>query len=144
LFADSLLQLEHDFLLRLAIWAHMSVLAGALLLLWLTRRSERSPLLFHFAVQTAAWGAFAVALAGLQWHGLALRDLAGATRLDHLLWLAAGLDLGGVAVGVTLAASGWYAGRRLGPVGAGLGIIVQAAAFLVLDGRLLAQLQGLV
>ena len=49
-----------------------------------------------------------------------------------------------VAVGVTLAASGWYAGRRLGPVGAGLGIIVQAAAFLVLDGRLLAQLQGLV
>jgi hypothetical protein len=115
LFADSLFQLEHDFLLRLAIWAHISVLAGALLLLWLTRRSERSP-----------------------------RDLAGATRLDHLLWLAVGLDLGGVAVGVTLAASGWYAGRRLGLVGAGLGIIVQAAAFLVLDGRLLAQLQGLV
>ena len=45
-----------------------------------------------------------------QWHGLALRDLAGATRMDHLLWLTLGLDLGGVAVGATLAASGWRAG----------------------------------
>jgi len=143
-FADSLLQLEHDFVLRLAIWAHISVLSGVLLLLWLTRRPERSPLLFHFAVQTAAWGALAVLMAALEWHGLALRDLAGATRLDHLLWLAVGLDLGGIAVGATLAGSGWYGGRRLGAVGAGLGIVVQAAAFLVLDGRLLAQLQGLV
>ncbi len=76
-----------------------SVLAGALLLLWLARRDERSPLLFHFAVQTAAWGAFAVALAAYQWHGLALRDLAGATDIDHLLWLTLGLDLGGVGRG---------------------------------------------
>jgi hypothetical protein len=144
LFADSLLQLEHDFLLRLAIWAHLSVLAGALLLLWLARRGERSPLLVHFAVQTAAWGAFAAALVVLQWHGLALRDLAAATRLDHLLWLAVGLDLGGVAVGATLASAGWYACRRLDLVGAGLGIVVQAAAFLLLDTRFLAQLQGLV
>jgi hypothetical protein len=144
LFADSLLQLERDFLLRLAIWAQISVLAGALLLLWLARRSERSPLLFHFAVQTAAWGAFAAVLAALRWHGLALRDLAGATRLDHLLWLATGLDLGGIAVGVTVAATGWYACRRVAMVGAGLGIVVQAAAFLVLDARFLAQLQGLV
>lgn len=144
MFADSLLQLEHDFLLRLAIWAHVSALSGALLLLWIARRSERSPLLFHFAVQIAAWGVFGVALAGLQWHGLALRDLAGATRLDHLLWLAVGLDLGGIAVGATLAATGWYGCRRLGPVGAGLGIVVQALAFLMLDARLLAQLQGLV
>jgi hypothetical protein len=144
LFADSLLQLERDFLLRLAIWAHISVLAGALLLLWLARRGARSPLLFHFAVQTAAWGAFAVALAVLQWHGLALRDLAAATRLDHLLWLAVGLDVGGIAVGATLASAGWYACRRLEMVGAGLGIVVQAVAFLVLDARFLAQLQGLV
>jgi hypothetical protein len=143
-FADTLLQFERDFLIRLAVWAHISVLSGALLLLWLVRRRERSPLLFHFAVQTAAWGAFAVALAAFQWHGLVVRDLAGATRMDHLLWLTLGLDLGGVAVGATLVLTGWRLDRRLGPVGAGLGIVVQAAAFFVLDARFLAQLQGLV
>jgi hypothetical protein len=143
-FADTLLQFERDYLIRLAVWAHISVLSGALLLLWLVRRREPSPLLFHFAVQTAVWGAFAVALAGFQWHGLALRDLAGATRLDHLLWLVIGLDAGGVGVGATLAVTGWHAGRRLGIVGAGLGVIVQAAALFVLDARLLSQLQGLV
>jgi hypothetical protein len=47
-------------------------------------------------------------------------------------------------VGATLATTGWYGCRRLGPVGAGLGIVVQATAFLLLDARLLAQLQGLV
>lgn len=144
MFADTLLQFERDYLIRLAVWAHISVLSGALLLLWLVRRRERSPLLFHFAVQTAAWGAFAVALAAFQWHGLALRDLAGATRIDHLLWLAIGLDLGGIGAGAALAIAGWTAGQRLGLVGAGAGIIVQAAAFLVLDARFLAQLQGLV
>jgi hypothetical protein len=143
-FADTLLQFERDYLIRLAVWAHISVLSGALLLLWLVRRRERSPLLFHFAVQTAAWGAAAVALAAFQWHGLALRDLAAATRIDHLLWLAIGLDLGGIGVGATLAITGWQAGQRLGLVGAGVGIIVQAAAFFVLDGRFLAQLQGMV
>jgi hypothetical protein len=143
-FADTLLQFERDYLIRLAVWAHISVLSGALLLLWLMRRRDRPGLLVQFAVQTAVWGAFAVGLVAFQWHGLALRDLAGATRLDHLLWLAIGLDLGGIGVGATLAITGWHAGQRLGLVGAGLGIIVQAAAFFALDARFLAQLQGLV
>lgn len=144
MFSDTLLQLERNHVLRLAIWAHVSVLAGTLLLVWLARRGERSPLLWHFAVQTAVWGAVGVAIAVVRWHGLALRDLAGATRMDHLLWLALGLDLGGMAVGATLALTGWRLDRRVGPIGAGLAIIVQAAAFFVLDARFLAQLQGLV
>jgi hypothetical protein len=144
MFSDTLLQLERNHILRFAIWAHVSVLAGTVLLVWLARRGERSPLLFHFAVQTAVWGAVGVVMAVLRWHGLGLRDLAGATRLDHLLWLMLGLDLGGMAVGATLALSGWRLGLRLAPIGAGLGIIVQAAAFFVLDARFLAQLQGLV
>jgi hypothetical protein len=144
MFSDTLLQLEHGHLLRLAIWAQVSVLTGALLLVWLARRGERSPLLFHFAVQTAAWGAVGVAMAALRWHGLDVRDLAGATRLDHVLWLTAGLDLGGMGVGATLAITGWRLNRHLGAVGAGLGILVQAAALFALDARFLSQLQGVV
>ena len=144
MFSDTLLQLEHGHLLRLAIWAHVSVLAGTLLLVWLARRGERSPLLFHFAVQTAAWGAFGVAMTVLRWHGLVLRDLTGAPRLDHLLWLTTGLDLGGMAVGATLAITGWRLSHHLGVVGAGLGIMVQCAALFALDAQFLAQLQGLV
>ena len=37
---------------------------------------------------------------------------------------------------VTIAAMGWLLGRRLAPVGAGLGVAVQGAALLVLDGAL--------
>jgi hypothetical protein len=96
MFSDSLLLLERSHLLALAIWAHASVLAGTILLIWLSRRGDRSPLLFHFAVQTALWGAGAVAYVALRWHGLGMRDLAAATRLDHQLWLATGLDLGAV------------------------------------------------
>ena len=144
MFSDSLLQLERNHLFSIAIWAHASVLAGTILLVWLARRGDRSPLLFHFAVQTAAWGACGVAFAALRWHGLELRDLAAATRLDHQLWLATGLDLGAIGVGVTLAITAWRLDRRVGPVGAGLGIILQGAALAVLDARFLAQLQGLV
>lgn len=144
MFSDTLLQLERSHLLRLAIWAHVSVLTGTLLLVWLARRGDRSPLLFHFALQTALWGAFGVAMVVFRWHGLALRDLTGATRMDHLLWLTVGLDLGGIAVGATLVLTGWRLDQRLGPIGAGLAIIVQGAALFAMDTRFLAQLQGLV
>jgi hypothetical protein len=87
----------------------------------------------HFAIQLVAWGAIDLALVAWAWRGLALRDLAGATKLDRLLWLNVGLDAGYVAVGVTLAACAWTFGRRLGGVGAGLGVVVQGAALFVLD-----------
>jgi hypothetical protein len=74
-----------------------------------------------------------LALAGLGWRGLALRDVAGATRLDRILWLNIGLDVGYVAVGLTLALLGWALGRRLALVGAGMGVIVQGLGLVVLD-----------
>ena len=69
---------------------------------------SRSPLLRHFAIQTAAWGAVDLAIAAWAWRGLAYRDLAGYTSLDRLLWLNVGLDAGYVAVGATLALTGWF------------------------------------
>ena len=87
-----------------------------------------------------AWGAvdLALALAGL--HGLELRDLAGATRLDRFLWLNIGLDVGYVLVGLTLLVLGWQLARRMGLIGAGLAVIVQGSALALLDLVLAGQI----
>jgi len=62
-----------------------------------------------------------------------LRDVAGAARLERLMWLTLGLDGGGIAAGGVLATSGWMLSKRLGAVGAGTAIVVQGLALLVLD-----------
>jgi hypothetical protein len=72
--------------------------------------------------------------------GLAPRDLAGATRLDRLLWLTIGLDIGFVLIGLTLVATGWRLGRRLGLVGAGTAVVVQGTALLLLDLLIASQI----
>lgn len=151
MWSDSLLLAERSHLLRLLAWGVGSVVAGSLILVVLivaARRAARggeggdaagaSPLLTHFAIQTAAWGAVDLALAAAAWRGLAMRDAYGAARLDHMLWLNAGLDIGYVAVGVTLAVAGWLLGRRLGAVGAGIGVVVQGVALLALDAKFIA------
>jgi hypothetical protein len=50
--------------------------------------------------------------------------------------------VGYVAVGVTLALTGWVVGRRLGAVGAGAGVVVQGAALFLLDWLFVRQIQG--
>ena len=97
------------------------------------RRRRSSPLLTHFAIQTAAWGSVALAICAAAWHSLALRDLAGAVRLDRFIWFNIGLDAGYVAVGGTLAIVGWKLARTLGLVGAGIGVAVQGTALFLLD-----------
>lgn len=144
MYADTLLQLERAHLLRLVIWAAASVLAGSAVLALVSARRPPSPLLLHFGAQTAVWGVAIAAWAAIWWHDLAMRDLAAATRLDRLLWLGLGLDIGAVAVGATMAVAGWRWGRRAGAVGAGVGILVQGLALAVLDAGLAATLRGLV
>lgn len=143
MWSDSLLLAERAHLVRLLAWGAASVLAGSAVAALLAVRRAHSPLLTHFAIQTAAWGAIDLLLAGLAWRGLAMRDVAGAARLERLLWLNTGLDVGYVAVGVTLGVAGWTLGRRLGAVGAGLGVVVQGIALLVLDARFIGVLARL-
>jgi hypothetical protein len=131
-FSDTLLHLERAHLLRLLAWGALSVLLGTLLFALGQLGRRRSPLLLHFGLQHGAWGAVVLAIAGLGWRGLALRDVAGATRLDRIVWLNVGLDAGAVAVGLTLALLGWMLGRRLALVGAGMGVIVQGLGLAVL------------
>ncbi len=133
MWADTLLAYERAHLLRLLVWGALSLLAGTALFAWIRSRAYRSLLLEQFAIQTAAWGGVDLLLAGIASRGLAVRDLAGATRLDRFLWLNIGLDAGYVLVGSTLVIAGWRLGQRLGLVGAGLGVVVQGAALLVLD-----------
>ncbi len=140
MWADTFLALERTHLMRLAVWGGVSVLVGTLVLTMLAVRSTRSPLLKHFAIQTAAWGAVDLAICAWAWRGLALRDFDSATSLVNVLWLNVGLDVGYAAVGITLALSCWIMGKRLGGVGAGLGIIVQGLALAVLDLVLLSEL----
>ena len=140
MWADTLLAMERAHLLRLAAWGAASVLTGTALLAWLLVRHRDSPLLRSFALQVGGWGIVDLALAGLAHGSLATRDIAGATRLDRVLWLNIGLDAGYVMVGVTLAVVGWRLGRRLGLVGAGTGVVVQGGALALLDLMLAARI----
>lgn len=133
MFADTLLAAERGHLLRLAMWGAMSVVAGTAVLALVMTRRVRSPLLQHFAIQTAAWGAIDLAICAAAWRGLKLRDLTGAIALDRFIWFNIGLDAGYVAVGVTLAIVGWRLTRSLALVGAGIGVVVQGIALALLD-----------
>jgi hypothetical protein len=140
MWADTLLAAERAHLMRLVVWGAASILVGTALLAWLRIGTRRSPLLEHFAIQTVAWGAVDLALSAVAYGSLGPRDLAGATRLDRVLWLNMGLDVGYVLVGLTLLATGWRLDRRAGLIGAGIGIIVQGMALLLLDLLLTAQI----
>lgn len=136
--ADSLLDVERLHVLKLLVWGALSVGVGTALLAYLRVRRVDSALLQHFAIQTVAWGVIDIAIAVWARQGLAMRDLASAVALDRFVWLNVGLDLGYVAVGATLALTGWKLGRRHGIVGAGTGVIVQGCALTLLDLQLAA------
>lgn len=134
--ADTLLDVERLHVLKLLVWGALSVGVGTAMIALIRVRRIDSPLLRHFAIQSTAWGAIDIAIWARQ--GLHLRDFASAVALDRFVWLNVGLDAGYVAVGATLALSGWSLGRRLGLVGAGLGVIVQGCALVLLDLQLAA------
>ena len=138
MWSDTFLLYERAHLQRLLLWGATSAICG-LVLVAVTRRTRlRSSLLFHFGLQTAAWGLIDLVLAGNAWWALALRDLQSATQLDRFLWLNIGLDVGYIATGATLAVTAWLLGRRAGGVGAGIAILTQGVGLLLLDVRFLS------
>lgn len=140
MWADTLLAAEGAHVVRLLAWGSGSVLIGTALLAWLRVGHRRSSLLQHFGIQTAAWGAVVLVIGALAYISLSPRDLAAATRLDRLLWLNVGLDIGYALVGFTLVMVGWRFGRRLGLVGAGLAVVIQGIALALLDLVLASQI----
>jgi hypothetical protein len=131
--ADIILTAEREHLLRLLAWSGLSIVLGTAVVVMLVARRIRSPLLQHFAVQTIAWGVLIGIITALAWRGLHLRDVGGAARLERSVWMRIGLDVGLVAVGATLALTGRATNRRMQLLGAGVGVMVQGLALLVLD-----------
>ena len=140
MWADTLLAAERAHVIRLLVWGGGSMVAGTALLAWLRAGRRRSALLEHFGLQTAAWGAVELSLGLVLRGSLAARDLAGATRLDRLLWLNVGLDGGYLLMGATLVVTGWSLGRRMGMVGAGIAVVLQGTALALLDLVLATQI----
>lgn len=133
MWADTLLRAEQQHLLRLLFWAGLSIIAATAVAAMLAVRRIRSPFLVQFAGQMAVWGLVIGAIAAIEWKTARLRDVSGAARLERMLWMNIGLDAGYIAVGVALACSAWYLARRLAGVGAGIGVIVQGLALLLID-----------
>lgn len=144
MWSDTLFLAERGHLLRLALWSAASITAGTSILAFLTVRRLRSPLLSGFAIQMQLWGIVLLATFGIGLHSLVARDLSAATRLDRFVWLSTGFDAGLVVVGMTLAVSAWRMGRRLGVVGAGIGIAVQGMALFALYAGFARILNGLI
>lgn len=140
MWADTLQAAEHAHLLRLFTWAAASILCGTALLAFLRVRSLRSELLRSFAVQSTAWGTAIALYAAVQFNALAPRDVGSATRLDRILWLHVGLDIGIVAVGLTLTTVGWRGTQRMKLIGSGMGLVVQGCALALLDLMLAGQI----
>jgi hypothetical protein len=140
MWADQVLAFERAHLARLLIWGIASIVTGAGCWAFLRQQGIDSPMLRHFAIQTGAWGAIDALLALVARPTLALRDYDGVTRLDRFLWFNCGLDVGYIAVAITLAICGWRLARSKGLIGAGIGVGIQGAALLLLDLRLAALL----
>jgi hypothetical protein len=140
MWADQVLVYERAHLARLLLWGVASLATG--FSCWAVSRVKAldAPLLKHFAIQTGAWGAIDALLALAARPRLAVRDYDGVTSLDRFLWFNCGLDVGYIAIGVTLAWCGWKLSRSRALVGAGCGVGIQGAALLLLDLRLAALL----
>lgn len=140
MWSDTLMSLERAHILRLILWGGGSVLLGTIAIAWHAIGRKRSSLVQHFAVQTALWGALAIAIGLWQLRALSLRNFDSAAALLNMLWLNVGLSAGCVGVGIAIATCSWRFGRRLAAVGAGIGIVVQGLALGLLSLLMIAQM----
>jgi hypothetical protein len=132
------LNAERQYVARTLAWAGLSIIAATGIAVVLAGRRTKSPVLAHFALQLGGWGLVLGLIGAMEWQGLHLRDLAGATRLEHATWARVGFDVGVIGMGAVLAASSRWFGRSLAGMGAGAGLAVQGAALLLIDLQLVS------
>ncbi|HMA01925.1 MAG: DUF6992 family protein [Gemmatimonas sp.] len=141
MWADTLQSLEQQYFLRLLVWGAASALIGILILLIFRIARIRAPLATHFGAQCAIWGAAALLWASYSYTHVPLRDYDSAASLARMLWVIMALEAGAIIVGITFASFGWAYGKRIGAIGTGVGIVVQAGALLLLDLGLVRAIQ---
>ena len=133
MWADTLQTIEQQHFLRLLVWGGASVLIGTIILIVFRVARITAPLATHLAAQCAIWGAAALLWGGYNYQSVPLRDYEAAASLARMLWLLIALEAGAIVLGITFAVFGWTFGKRIGSVGTGVGVVVQAAALLFLD-----------
>ena len=136
MFADTLLRAEQFHFLHVMVWGASNVLAGLAVVLLLARYASAAAALRYFGNTVLVLGLLEMAGAFWGYRGVALRDYAGAVELDRMVWFEAGILLGALAVGLSIAVAAWRYARRLGPVGAGVAVATHAAALLALQLQL--------
>lgn len=107
-------------LARVGAWGLASLLVGAFAL----ARNRDQPFWRHFGIQSAAWGAVNLVLA--------LAGRSGSPPSAAFLWVNVGLDVGYVAVALTLILTG----RKFGAPalrGAGWAVVPQGIFLLLAD-----------
>jgi len=134
--ADSFLHAEQQHVLLLLVWSGLSVLAGTATALLLVARHRASVLLMSFAKQLVLWGLVIAVAVVLERHGIRLRDVASATRVERLLWMRIGFDIGIVGMGTMLTIAGRRLARSQGAIGAGIAIALHGMALFIVDAQL--------
>lgn len=114
MWGDIVLQAEQQHLLRLLLWAAASVLAGTATLVLAATRRQGSTLLRAFGASCAAIGVAELGAAWIGYRALAMRDLAGAARLERATWLELGIFIGLLIAGALLVAAGRLLGAHTG------------------------------
>ena len=135
MWADSFLRAEQQHALLLLLWSGLSVLGGTAIALLLVAQHRASILLASFAKQLALWGLAIAVIVALERHGLRVRDVASATRVERLLWMRIGFDVGIVGMGTILTIAGRRLAPRRGAVGAGIAIAVHGMALFIVDAH---------
>lgn len=147
MWSDVFYRAEQLHLLRLLLWAGLSIVVGTALLV-VDARAHRTALLGRFAAQCIGWGLAELVLATIAYHDLALRDFSSASRAERLAWLGLGLYVGVATAGVTFALATWRLRRTpaqdpariLSGIGNGVGIAVQGLALALLELLFVAQI----
>lgn len=126
----------YQHLIRLGIWAIISIIFG-LIVIW---QKWDKPFWQNFGLQCAVWGLIdgIIVLFGL--HNQSRPDILAAVKLREFLWLNEGLDMGYLALGITLVLIAKNIGDSPRLLGAGSAVAIQGFALLLLDTILIWQL----
>lgn len=128
----------HGHLIRLGIWAGVSIIAGVIAMARLWPQEWWR----NFGLQSAAWGAIDAIIVFFGLRDNSLPTIMEIIKLREFLYLNEGLNVGYIGVGIALALAGRHF-KSSTLSGAGWGVALQGLALLTMDTILLLRLPAL-